>query len=350
VACHTAQLKPAASPRLSLLVLLFANGDSVSSTVPTLSLVIPSYNRAALIGATIESACNQHLPFLEIIVVDDGSTDHTAEVLARFAGKIRVLKLANGGVQNARNAGVAAASGDYVVLCDSDDLLEPDYVETISTWLAAHPGYDAVYSNFVTFDERGVHADKFSLAPAGFFEGAGQTDGFWHDIPDLYLRTLSYQPLFPSGSVIHKAFYQRIGGYDVRFNGVGGEDWEFTLRLIGQGRLALCATPLVRIRKHGANDSADNIRTVSGCVHILEFVLNEHPFSKPYRDAILRSIDERRLDVFNGAFARGTFDVATDMLSRMRSRPQDRKFRLKATITAMPGLLRRPLWRLTQMA
>lgn len=322
----------------------------MSSPIPTLSLVIPSYNRAALIGATLDSALQQRQSFLEIIVVDDGSTDHTADVLARYAGRIQVIQLANGGVQNARNTGVAAARGDFVVLCDSDDLLEPHYVDTIAAWLAAHPDCDAVYSNFVTFDERGVHADKFSLAPAGFFDGARQSEGFWHDIPDLYLRTLSYQPLFPSGSAIRKSVYQGIGGYDVRFNGVGGEDWEFTLRLIGQARLALCATPLVRIRKHGANDSADNIRTVSGCVHILEFALQEHPFAAPYRDHILVGIDERRLDVFNGAFARGAFDTASTMLARMRRPPQDGKFRLKAFITALPGPLRKPLWRLTQRA
>lgn len=322
----------------------------MSSIAPTLSLVIPTYNRASLIGATLDSALAQRLPFLEIIVVDDGSTDDTARVLAQYAGRIQVIQLANGGVQKARNTGAAAAGGDYVVLCDSDDLFEPDYTQTISAWLARHPDYDAVYSNFVTFDERGVHADKFSRAPAGFFDGAKQSEGFWHDIPDLYLRTLSYQPLFPSGSVIRKTLYQRIGGYDVRFNGVGAEDWEFTLRLIGQARLALCATPLVRIRKHGANDSGDNIRTVSGCVHILEFALKEHPYAAPYRDAILREIDVRRLDVFDGAFARGAFDTASDMLARMRRRPQDRKFRLKAFITGLPGLLRKPLWQLTQRA
>jgi len=322
----------------------------MSSIAPTLSLVIPTYNRAALIGATLDSALGQSLSFLDIIVVDDGSTDDTASVLSRYAGRIRVIQLANGGVQKARNTGVAAAAGDYVMLCDSDDLLEPDYAQTVAAWLAAHPDYDAVYSNFVTFDERGVHADKFSLAPAGFFDGARRSEGFWHDIPDLYLRTLSYQPLFPSGSVIRKTLYQRIGGYDVRFNGVGGEDWEFTLRLIGQARLALCATPLVRIRKHGANDSADNIRTVSGCVHILEFALDEHPYAAPYREQILREIDVRRLDVFDGAFARGAFDTAADMLARMRRRPQDRKFRLKAFILGLPGLLRKPLWQLTQRA
>jgi glycosyltransferase involved in cell wall biosynthesis len=322
----------------------------MSASRPTLSLVIPSYNRAALIGATLESALAQRVPFLDIVVVDDGSTDDTPAVLARFAGRIRIIALANGGVQNARNTGVDAAAGDYVVLCDSDDLLEPDYVATIADWLARHPDYDAVYSNFVTFDEHGVHPDKFSLAPPGFFDGARRSDGFWHDLPDLYLRTLSYQPLFPSGSVIRKALYQRIGGYDTRFNGVGGEDWEFTLRLIGQAKLALCATPLVRIRKHGSNDSADNIRTVSGCVQILEFALDAHPFAAPYRDHILDGIDERRLDVFNGAFARGAFDTAGTMLAGMRRRPQDRKFRLKAFITALPGPLRMPLWRLTQRA
>jgi len=322
----------------------------MSSTLPTLSLIIPTYNRASLLAATLDSALAQRLPFLEIIVVDDGSTDDTAQVLVRYAQRIRVIRVANGGVQNARNTGVAAAAGDYIVLCDSDDLFEADYVATVAPWLARHPDCDAVYSNFVTFDERGVHADKFALAPAGFFDGARQSESFWHDIPDLYLRTLSYQPLFPSGSAIRKSLYQRIGGYDVRFNGVGGEDWEFTLRLIGQARLALCATPLVRIRKHGANDSADNIRTVSGCVQILEFALREHPYATPYRDAILREIDVRRLDVFDGAFARGAFDTAADMLSQLRRRPQDRKFRLKALITGLPGLLRKPLWQLTQRA
>jgi len=317
---------------------------------PTLSLVIPSYNRAALIGATLDSALQQRLPFLEIIVVDDGSTDRTAAVLAQYTGRIQLITLANGGVQKARNAGVDAARGDYIVLCDSDDLLDPDYAATMAGWLSRHPDCDAVYSNFVTFDERGVHADKFSLAPAGFFDGARQSEGFWHDIPDLYVRTVAYQPLFPSGSMIRKSTYQRIGGYDQRFNGVGGEDWEFTLRLIGQARLALCAAPLVRIRKHGSNDSADNIRTVSGSVQILEFALREHPFATPYRDAILDSIDERCLDVFNGAFARGSFDTASTMLARLRHRPQDRKFRLKAFITALPGPLRNPLWQITQRA
>jgi len=316
---------------------------------PRLSLVIPTHNRALLIGDTLDSALGQSLPFAEIIVVDDGSTDNTLEVLAPYAGRVQVIQIVKGGVQRARNMGVAAAKGDYIVLCDSDDLLEKDYVSTISAWLTEHPDCDAVYANFVTFNDRGTQADKFSQAPAGFFDGAQRTGAFLHDIPDLYARTVSYQPLFPSGSLVRKSLYEHIGGYDPRFFGVGSEDWEFTLRLIGQARVALCTTPIVRIRKHNANISADNIRQVSGCAQILEYALANHPWSRPYRDLILSSIDARRLEVFDLAFARGAFDTANQMVQRLRKRPLSLKFGMKMAIARMPASLRQPLWHLTQL-
>jgi glycosyltransferase involved in cell wall biosynthesis len=319
-------------------------------TAPTLSLVIPSYNRADLIGATLDSALNQRLPFAEIIVVDDGSTDHTSRLLSRYADRVRIIELVNGGVQQARNVGVAAAHGTYIVLCDSDDLLETDFVATMSPWLAEHPDVDAVYSNFTTFTATTAHPDKFMLAPPGFFDGAKTSGAFLHDIPDLYGRTVSYQPLFPSGCVIRKAVYESMGGYDPQFNRVGGEDWEFTLRLLGQWRVALCKTPLVRIRKHAGNDSASNLHTVRGSIRILEHALAEHPYAQPYRAAILNSIDARRTDVFHNAFAEGAFDIANEMLYGLRSRPHDPKFRLKAFIASLPKVLRQPLWRLTQRA
>jgi glycosyltransferase involved in cell wall biosynthesis len=318
------------------------------TSTPTLSLVIPAYNRGHLIAQTLDSALAQDPPFLETIVVDDGSTDDTATVLQAYTGRVRVITLSNGGVQHARNTGVAAARGNYVALCDSDDLLEPGYVATMLDWLGKHPECDAVYTNFVTFDCNGIHPDKFSGAPKNYFENATRTGAFWHDIPDLYVRTVSYQALFPSGCVLRKSLYMQLGGYDIRFNRVGAEDWEFTLRMTATGRIALCAEPLVRVRKHEGNDSGDNIHTVRGTVHILEYALAQHSAAAKYRDAILASIDERRLDVFNGAFARGNFDVAADMLSRLKRMPRDGKFKLKAAITRMPAFIRQPLWRISQ--
>ncbi|WP_332875999.1 glycosyltransferase family 2 protein [Massilia sp. S19_KUP03_FR1] len=320
----------------------------MDSTAPSITLVIPTFNRGNLIAATLDSAIAQAVSFLEIIVVDDGSRDDTAAVLALYAGRVQVITVANGGVQRARNIGVAAARGEFIVLCDSDDLLEPGYVAAMQAWLEAHPGCDSVYSNFVTFDEQGVHADKFAGAPVTFFAGARRDGAFWHAIPDLYRRTLAYQPLFPSGSLIRRSVYTAIGGYDPQFNGVGAEDYEFTLRLIDHTDIVLCTTPLVRVRKHAGNDSTDNIRQVRGCVQILEFALEKHPGAARHRAAILESIDVRRLDIFNGAFARGTFDIAADALARLRMRPANLKFQVKVMLMKLPAFLRRPLWKMTQ--
>lgn len=317
-------------------------------SIVRISLIIPAYNRGGLIGETIESALAQSQPFHEIIVVDDGSTDDTAAVLARYQGRIQTIMLSNGGVQRARNTGVAAASGEYVALCDSDDLLEPDFVATAAGWLAGHEDIDAMYCNFRTFDEHGVHDDKFARGPAALLDGARRDGPFCFDIPDLYVRLLAYQPLFPTGSVLRKAFYERIGGYDTRFNHVGSEDLEFTLRAVDTGRVALCTRPLARVRKHGANESADTMRQVSGEIAILEFALQHHASAQRYREGVLHSLDARRLDVFNAAFARGAFDIAGRMLAQLGAPPRDRRFRTKALITRLPRLLRAPLWRASQ--
>lgn len=319
--------------------------DTIS---PTISLVIPTYNRGHLIAETLDSALAQDPPFFEIIVVDDGSTDDTVAVLAPYAGRVQLLGGPNGGVQQARNRGVAVARGDFIALCDSDDLLAPHYVGKMQAWLRANPACNSIYSNFVTFDEHGVHADKFSTAPPGYFDGAQRSGSFWHAIPDLYQRLLAFQPLFPSGNIVRRAVYNALEGYDTRFNGVGAEDFEFALRLVEAGETALCAEPLLRIRRHGGNDSTDNVRQVSGTIQILEFALAHHRSAARYRESILESMEERRLDVFNGAFARGSFDIARPVLALLRHPPKDKKFRLKAMITRLPSFLRQPLWRLSQ--
>lgn len=315
---------------------------------PTISLVIPAYNRGHLIAETLDSALAQVPAFLEVIVVDDGSTDNTAAVVAAYAGRVQYLNGPNAGVQRARNRGVKAARGTFIAFCDSDDLLESGYVRTMQTWLRDHPDCNSVYSNFATFDEQSVHTDKFASAPSGFFDGSERSGTFWYNIPDLYRRTLDFQPLFPSGNIVRRSLYTAIGGYDPQFNGVGAEDYEFCLRLVEAGKTAICTNPLIRIRRHGANDSTDNVRQVHGTVQILEYALLHHRSGPIYRDAILDSIEERRLDIFNGAFARGAFDIAGQMLGLLRNPPHDAKFKLKALITRLPRLLRQPLWRMSQ--
>jgi len=96
------------------------------------SIVIPAFNSAKLIGATLETVLAQSEPPVEIIVVDDGSTDHTVDVVARYE-RVRILRQTNGGPSKARNVGIQAACGDYIAFLDSDDLWVANKLSTQMT-------------------------------------------------------------------------------------------------------------------------------------------------------------------------------------------------------------------------
>lgn len=94
-----------------------------------ISVIIPNYNRAQLIGATIENMLNQSLPPSEIIVVDDGSTDDSVEVIRSFGSRVRLIEQTNQGPGAARNQGLEVASGNYIQFMDSDDLVSLNKLE-----------------------------------------------------------------------------------------------------------------------------------------------------------------------------------------------------------------------------
>ena len=105
-----------------------------------LSVVIPTYNCGAFVGQAIDSALAQTYPAVEVVVVDDGSTDDTAERLRAYGGRIRVVTQENRGLSAARNAGIAAAGGTYVALLDSDDAFHPRKLEFQLRHLTTDPG------------------------------------------------------------------------------------------------------------------------------------------------------------------------------------------------------------------
>src|SRR5262245_44780957 len=116
-------------------------------SAPTFAVVVPTYNRARFIGATIESILSQSYAPAEVIVVDDGSTDDTESVLRPYLSRLRYIKAEQGGVQRARNRGIAAATATWVALCDSDDLWAPPYLETAAAFISRHPALNLVFSN-----------------------------------------------------------------------------------------------------------------------------------------------------------------------------------------------------------
>lgn len=312
------------------------------------ALVIPAYNRAHLISETIESALNQEKPFTEIIVVDDGSTDDTRAVLEKFGSRIRVIHTANGGVQAARNLGISSASSDYVTLCDSDDLLEPEFLKVFSKWLASHPDCDVLYSNFVSFKNKTVFPDRLSYAPAGLYADLEAQGDFATAMPALIARIVKFQILFVTGMTLKRSMFDVIGKYDTAFNRVGAEDFEFTLRAVSRANIAFCRRPLARVRRHDGNDSSDQVRHIVGEIRILEHAMDREPEVAKQRRTIHAGLDERCLYVFDAAFARGDFDLAFQMLRKFREEPRSLRFRIKKTILKFPQPCRSAFWRLTQ--
>lgn len=310
-----------------------------------LTLVIPAYNRGQLIGATLDSALAQTVPFARIVVVDDGSTDATSEVLQGYGHAIDVVTTTNRGVQAARNLGIEMAATEWVALCDSDDLLEHDFVATLAPWLYRYPSVDVLFSNFVTFNSRQTDPDKLSRCPFDFLAGAQCEGDFAWGVPDLYLRSLRYQPLFASGFVLRKSFVDQYGGYDTRLNRVGAEDWEFTLRAICRGHVAVCKRPLVRVRKHENNDSADALHMSLGEARVLEHSLQHHGVPQSWRPAVEASIRDRRLAAFETAFSRGDWSAVDAVLDKLSLPIWPVKVLAKTIVSKLPGPLKRGLWR-----
>lgn len=115
---------------------------------PAFSVIIPAYNSAATVGRAIESVLGQTCPPLELIVVDDGSTDGTREEIARFGDRVQYLHQANAGVSAARNAGAKAARGDWLAFLDADDWYYPDRLRWHAEWIERDPALDFLTGDY----------------------------------------------------------------------------------------------------------------------------------------------------------------------------------------------------------
>ncbi len=270
---------------------------------PTISVVIPAYNRADLLPQTLDAILAQDTPALEVIAVDDGSTDATPAVLDAYRPRVRTLRVPNGGDLTARNTGLRAASGRLVAFCDSDDLWRPGFLSAMAGLWQVAPDLVAAYGNFrLVRDGVWDGRTKFDDAPPGFWDGlrilapgAARFDG------PIVARLLAFQPFFPSAMVVDRAGFLARGGWDVGVSRIVGTDFATALRSAEQP-LGIVQDALVGIRKHGGNFSGDVQATKLGEALILEHVLATRPALAPLRAAVLASIADRRAAAADLAF------------------------------------------------
>lgn len=212
------------------------------------SVLVPTFNRANYIGECLDSLLAQTVPALEIIVIDDGSEDGTAELLKQYGPRIRYVRKENGGKPRAVNLGLSLAQGDLVWIFDDDDVALPDAIETRLAALRDNPRAAFVYSphyyGFDGADGRIVRGRRHEL-PA-------------HD-PERFLAQLMRGCFFHLATALVRIdVYRKIGGFDEEL--LSSEDYDMQLRLARDYPAALSPAPTFVFRQHSGLRGAKTIR------------------------------------------------------------------------------------------
>lgn len=211
------------------------------------SVILPTYNCAHFLPGSLESVLSQTYDFYEIIVIDDGSTDNTKEVLNQLMQKIRYIHLEqNRGLPAARNIGIQSAQGKYIAFLDADDLWLPEKLQTDMEYFDKHPDVSMVYSRHTNIDENGVVLDgeiKRRL-PSG----------------NIFIQLFSEQNFIISSSVVvRKDVFETTGLFDEQlFN---CQDWDMWLRIAFYFKVAGINKPLVKYRHNprSLSKNRDNV-------------------------------------------------------------------------------------------
>ena len=201
----------------------------------TVSVIIPTFNYGRFLRAAIDSALAQtHAP-LEILVVDDGSTDETADVAASYGERVRFIRQQHAGVCAARNNGIANARGEYVAFLDSDDVWLPEKLAKQLARFEADPELGLVHCGAERFDESGTLVVNL--------------DGLEGWIAPQLLRLDSEVIAAGSAILVPRRIADEIGGFDTGL--AQAEDWDFAYRVAVRYRVGFVREVLVRYRQHG---------------------------------------------------------------------------------------------------
>lgn len=210
---------------------------------PRVSIIMPVYNGVRFVGKAIESVLAQDFQDWELMVVNDGSTDGTAEVLAGFAdARIRIISQANGGEAAARNRALDAINGEYVAFLDADDLYLPSALADMTAFLTVHEEFDAVRCD-------GYFCDESEHLLGRISEVRPEVR------PGNILEELVLNPAVIGPPVLVMARRACIRKANVRFDSdlVMGTDWDFWIQLARCARFGLTDRPTCMYRIHQTN-------------------------------------------------------------------------------------------------
>ncbi len=226
----------------------------------TVSVLMSTFNRADLLPEALDSLLNQTRPPDEIVVVDDGSTDNTPEVLARYP-MVTVIRQVNQGLPVGRNVGMRAATGDLIAFLDSDDVLPPESIQRRAEFLEAHPDVQAVYSAAYMTDMQNKVLGWFRPPP----------------LPRGWIfAEAACRPVFPMHTImLRRACIAQVGYFDEALRVC--LDFDYWMRFTSLFALEAIDEPLAYYRVHDAM----SIVAQSDEVRQKELLVRERAFAMP---------------------------------------------------------------------
>jgi glycosyltransferase involved in cell wall biosynthesis len=278
---------------------------------PLVTAIIPTYQHACVVGDAVSSALAQTYPALEVLVVDDGSTDDTAEVLRGFGKRIRVICQANRGLSAARNRGITSASGELIAFLDADDAWMPSKIE-IQVPLFRNPEVGLVGADMVYFDEAGDQAGT-PLSRRAPPKGRVYPGFFTRDAV-LLMPTV----------VARRRCFDDVGLFDESLRAL--EDQDMWHRISRRWALEYVSEPLARYRLSQGQMTRDFDRMLVNDIALREKCVADDP--------ALLTIDR---DVLEGCYYRLYLDLARQHMKRGEGREARavlRRYRLRRGLTA----------------
>jgi hypothetical protein len=301
-----------------------------SASPPSFSVLIRTYQSAGTVAAAVESALGQTLSPFEVVVYDDGSTDATDEVLRSYGDRIRYVRRENAGAAEAFNGGVDAASGDFVVVLDADDVFEPQRIEALSELATARPDLDIVTTD-AAWESEGRVVGRFN-GTANPFEVENQ-------------RAAILDRCFIVAPGVRRSAVLGVGGQDTELE--VSADWDCWIRMIlGGSKAGSVDEPLLLYRLREGSVSSERLVSFQHRVDMLEHLRT----NRALRDEDLAALDmalarhkqtlalARALD----AAHRRDGDARELALAVVRDESHGRKTRLKAAVLAAAPASIRP--------
>lgn len=312
-------------------------------SIGTVSVIVPVHDAAEYLAETLDSILAQDYPDLEVVIVDDASTDDTPRVLETYRDRVRTIRLdeASGGPSRPRNTGVAASRGEFIAFCDSDDIWEPDAVSDSLGVMARHPEVGLSFSTFSVIDEAGEPLASDNLAEyRDFRRDLAPTDDPAVGLltgDHAYSRLLRTTFIFPTSVVMRRGLWDSGGPFDETLK--NGDDRDLWLRCALTGTVfAFIDRPHFAYRKRADSVSGRGWKRMPSIIRMLEKHLGLARTDADRQRIRIRLREARMFQAYGLADA-GRLDESGAIYRRLLAE--------RITFPALKGMLRVWVFRLT---